>query len=237
MEPNVSSPGPARPRHRGNVPVDKDAILQTLFRAGLGHVSTVVLVGSAARDTRTSCSDVDVLVLDEEGTRLTLARPGDTHLQQDSRSRFLKRLNDGDDYPAWALRLGVPLRDADGWWAKQCALERSKPHWPDWRPKVDYARKRLTFAAELLKTGDVDASAEELLLATSHIARAVLLRAGEFPLSRPELPHQLQGLDTDLAEQLRELIFGDAHAGALKCMMSLLRARLAELAAVRDADG
>lgn len=218
------------------VPVDTGPIVEALFRAGLDPASTVVLVGSAARGARTYCSDVDVLVLNEDGKRVKLARPGDTHLQQDSRSRFLQRLADGDDYPAWALRLGVPLRDADGWWAEQVAAERAKPHWPDWCPKVDHARKRLHLALELLKTGDVDAAAEVLLLAASHVARAVLLKARKFPLSRPELPNQLQELDADFAALLRRLIFGDVEAEELKSAMATLEPRLAQLTAIRHAE-
>ena len=220
-----------------SAPVDTSAIVSALLRAGLDPASTVVLVGSAARGARTFCSDVDVLILNEDGEHLTLARPGDTHLQQDSRAKFLQRLADGEDYPAWALRLGVPLRDADGWWAEQVAAEQADPHWPDWRPKIDYARKRARLASDLLRTGDLDAAAEELLLAASHAARAVLLRAGVFPLSRPELPDQLRALDADLAATMRLLIFGDTEAAELKSAIRLLESRVAKLAAMQYANG
>ena len=218
---------PDAPRHRTEA---AEATLQALFRAGLDSAATVVLVGSAARGIRTPRSDVDLLILNEDGARVTLPKPGAAHLQQDSRSRFLRRLTDGDDYPAWALRMGVPLRDADGWWAEQVAAERAKPHWPNWRPKVDYAKRRLQLAAELLETGDEDAAREELLLAASHVARAVLLKTGAFPLSRPELPDQLEAVDAELAGLLRQLIFGDSFAEGLPAAMSMLSSKLARLA-------
>lgn len=220
-----------------SAPVDTNAIVSALLRAGLDPASTVVLVGSAARGARTSCSDVDVLILNEDGKRLTLARPGDTHLQQDSRTRFLRRLANGDDYPAWALRLGVPLRDADGWWAEQVAAEQADPHWPDWCPKVAYARKRVHLASDLLTSGDLDAAAEELLLAASHAARAVLLRAGVFPLARPELPDQLSALDADLAATMRLLMFGHAEAAELRSAIRLLENRVGKLAVMQHANG
>lgn len=215
-----------------SVTVDGETIVKGLFRAGLDPASTVVLVGSAARGVRTCCSDVDVLILSDDGKRVTLARPGETHLQQDTRSRFLRRLTNGDDYPAWALRLGVPLRDPDQWWAAQVAAEQTAPHWPDWHRKVDHASKRIRFASELLETGDLDAAAEELVLAASHVARAVLLGAGIFPLSRPELPDQLGAMDADLAALLRALVFDDPEAEGLKAGIRLLEARLAKLVAM-----
>ena len=213
-----------------------EATLQALFRAGLDPVATVVLVGSAARGTRTPHSDIDLLILDEDGARVTLPKPGEVHLQQDSRSGFLRRLTDRDDYPAWALRLGVPLRDADGWWAKQVAAERAKPHWPNWHLKVDYAKRRLQLAAELLETGDDDAAGEELLLAASHVARAVLLKTGVFPLSRPELPDQLEAVDAELAGLLRQLIFGDGSPVDLPAAMSMLSSKLARLAEAHSVE-
>ena len=94
-------------------------VLDTLMREGLTDTATVVLVGSVARGAMNTRSDIDVLVLHADSRRLRLKRPGDIHLQQDSRSRFLRRLQNGDDYPAWALRFGTPMHDPDGWWAEQ----------------------------------------------------------------------------------------------------------------------
>ena len=55
--------------------------------------------------------------------------------------------------------------------------------------------------------GDVRAANEEMLLALSHLARASILRRGEFPLSRPELAAQLDSLgDSSLASLLRGAI-------------------------------
>ena len=156
-------------------------VLEALPDEGLDDSATVVLVGSGARGVRNPRSDIDVLVLHGDDRRIRLKRPGDVHLQQDSRSRFLKRLKDGDDYPGWALRFGTPLRDPGGWWAAHAAAEIENPHWPNWRPKVEHARKRIRMAFELLEVGDVDAASEELLFAASHVARAVLLKQGVFP--------------------------------------------------------
>ena len=201
-------------------------VFDVLEEAGLADAATVVLVGSAARGVRNPRSDIDVLVLHGNDRRIRLKRPGDVHLQQDSRSRFLKRLEDGDDYPGWALRFGTPLRDPDGWWAEHAAAETEDPHWPDWRPKVEYARKRIGMASELLEVGDVDAAAEELLFAASHVARAVLVKQGVFPLSRPELPSQLKDVAPTLAGLLLELIEGEMDTARLRSGDALLRRRI-----------
>ncbi len=206
-----------------------NTVLDALRQAGLTDAATVVLVGSEARDARTWRSDVDVLVLHESGHRIRLKRPGDIHLQQDSRTRFLERLEEGDDYPSWALRFGRPIRDPDGWWAKQSTAELENPHWPDWRPKVEHARKRIRLASELLEVGDTDAASEELLFAASHVARAILLEAGEFPLSRPELPSQLEGEDPSLAGLLQRLILDDVDSSSIVLGKSLLEDRLKQL--------
>ena len=201
-------------------------VLEALADEGLDDGATVVLVGSGARGVRNPRSDIDVLVLHGDDRRIRLKRPGDVHLQQDSRSRFLKRLKDGDDYPGWALRFGTPLRDPGGWWAAHAAAEIENPHWPNWRPKVEHARKRIRMAFELLEVGDVDAASEELLFAASHVARAILLKQGVFPLSRPELPSQLKDVDPSLAGLLAELIEGEMDAAGLRSGDALLWRRI-----------
>ena len=215
----------------GTVKTGVDSVLDALLQAGLTDTATVILVGSGARGVRSRRSDIDVLVLHEDGTRIRLTRPGDIHLQQDSRTRFLQRLEEGDDYPSWALRFGRPIRDPDGWWAKQAAAELECPHWPDWRPKVEHARKRIRLTSELLEVGDTDAASEELLFAASHVARALLLKEGEFPLSRPELPSQLEEEDPSLARLLQRLIVDDMDTTSIVLGKSLLEDRLEQLPA------
>ncbi len=204
-------------------------VLDALALLGMSDSATVVLIGSSARGTTHGGSDVDVLVIHEDDRRIKLDRPGDIHLQQDSRSRFLQRLEKGDDYPGWALRFGIPISAPDGWWDKQVAAERENPHWPDYRPKVDHAKKRILTSRQLLDVGDVYAASEELMLAASHVARAVLLKNGEFPLSRMELPSQVGDIAPDLASLLSRLINGEYAPDKLRSGEVLLSRCLAEL--------
>ena len=204
-------------------------VLDALASSGMLDSATVVLVGSSARNSMHERSDIDVLVVHEDDCRIRLDRPGDVHLQQEIRSRFLRRLEDGDDYPAWALRFGISVRDPDGWWSKQVAAELDNPHWPDWRPKVDYAKKRISVSEQLLDTGDVDAASEEMMFAASHVARAVLLQKGQFPLSRMELPSQLESIAPDLAALVSRLIVGDMDPDGLRSGKKLLKRHIAQL--------
>ena len=204
-------------------------MLDALSRVGLSDVATVVLVGSGARDAMNGRSDIDFLVLYDDGSQIRLDRPGDIHVQQDSRLRFLRRLEDGDDYPGWALRFGVLIHDPDGWWAKHVDAELDSPHWPDWRAKVVHAKKRISLASEMLHVGDIDAACEELMFAASHVARATLLKYGTFPLSRPEMPTQLKTIEPDLARLLARLIRGDMDAASLRSGESMLNHQIEQL--------
>ena len=211
------------------VEIGAKSVLDALSNVGLSDMATVVLVGSGARDTMNGRSDIDILVLHDDGPQIRLDNPGDVHVQQDSRSRFLRRLENGDDYPGWALRFGVLIHDPDGWWAEHVAAELDTPHWPDWRAKVGHAKKRMNMASEMLHVGDVDAACEELMFATSHVARATLLKSGLFPLSRPELPAQLESIEPGLAQLLDRLISGDMDAASLRSGESLLNRQIERL--------
>ena len=211
-------------------------VLDTLVALGKANTSTVILMGSCARDVTHDRSDVDILVIrpDEQGNdcRIRLDRPGHIDLQQDTRTRFLRRLEEGDDYPAWALRFGVPIRDPGGWWGEQVKAEKNNPHWPDWRLKIKQAGRRLAVSDGLLDAGDMSAASEELMFAASQVARAILLKQGEFPLSRMELPSQLKSRSPNLAEFLSKLISGGGRgldSDALRYGEALLREEMDRL--------
>lgn len=191
--------------------------------------AAVILIGSAARGEGTERSDVDFLVVWPE-ERIVKVRPSvDSHVHQETRSRFLERLAQNEDFPAWALRYGVPIRDPDGWWSEQVRREEQNPHWPDWRAKIVHGSKRLRMAAMAMEDGDDEAAAEELLFAASHAARAVLLKSDIFPLSRPELPSQLEGVDDALSRALCGLIEGSLGTPDLERTARLIEERLAGL--------
>ncbi len=185
-----------------------DWVLDQLSDAGLRECAAVVLIGSVARGVETWRSDVDLLVVFSGEERLDIRPPIEVHLQQESRLHFLQRLREGDDYPAWALLYGKVLHDPDGWWAQAAASERAHPHALNWAPKVARAEKSLKWASELLDEGDADAFEEQCLYAASHLARALLLKRGVMPLSRPEMAEQVRVFNPDLARVLDDLAQG-----------------------------
>ena len=153
----------------------------------------------------------------------------------------MQRLNGGDDYPAWALLYGKALHDPDGWWARTSADERAQPHTPDWAAKVTHAEKSLRWARELLDTGDGDAFEEQCLYAASHLARALLLKRGVMPLSRPEMADQVRKFAPELARVLDDLAEGGlSYARAVATQQTLedgLRRLLPNPAAVPTPPG
>ncbi len=185
------------------------------LRADLGCDATIILIGSAARGKETWRSDVDLLVI-TPALAGKMRSPRRFHLLYQTRERFVSRLNSGDDFAVWAFRYGRPLSDDSRWWQDMLAQPPNVP-WPDWEQKLGQADKRLIAARKALEDGDTEAAEEEYLMAASHLARASLLRAGVFPLSRPELPDQLRVIGrVDESQMLAELILGEAPDSRLK---------------------
>ncbi|HYW43860.1 MAG TPA: hypothetical protein VE959_13440 [Bryobacteraceae bacterium] len=162
-----------------------------------------VLIGSAARGCRTEYSDIDILLICTHKIAPLPVIPG-YHIKFGTEADFMRRLEAGEDFEAWCVRLGVTLVDR-GVWARVKAA--SGEVWPRWEWKVVHGIRRLFLASQLSEGGDLLAANEELVFALGHIARALLLRAGTFPLSRPELADQVRALGyahlADLHERLR----------------------------------
>lgn len=185
----------------------------------------VVLIGSAARGTYvTPLSDIDVLVVSDV---VPPKAPAGVQVLQVSLEQLVSRVAAGDDFLQWALRFGTPLRGRPLWQTlRGKALESAA--WPDPGTKVRQAIRRYRTARALFDMGDLDASQEEARFALAHLARARLLSAHVFPLSRPELPRQLRELgDPELAAALERANSPDTlHADRLRALLELLEVRL-----------
>jgi predicted nucleotidyltransferase len=164
----------------------------------------VVLVGSSARGLAHSrLSDVDVLVLTDQAVSNSSPR---VQVIVVTPSRFEERVMQGDDFTQWALRFGIPLVGKSTWKKLRSAYLPKAP-WPNPDNKRRQASRKLEAAKILFEMGDVEAAAEETLLGLSHLARAQLLGHGVYPLSRPELPGQLERVHRiELAQALEGLI-------------------------------
>lgn len=208
--------------------VTEDA-LNELRRRGRLSDATVILIGSVARNVATPESDIDVLVIAPERLSRWDDSPPGLHLLLSTRSRFVERLGSGDDFPQWVARFGRVLSDESNWWPRflrDPALEQ----FPNWKRKRDQGADRLSLASDLYKAGDYDHAQEEYLLSTGHVVRSVLLRAGLFPLSRPELQQQLRDADVDeLADALESLAKESITPAMLKEIDGILRRHLDRL--------
>lgn len=165
----------------------------------------VILIGSVARSTHTSQSDLDLLVVGDKPP-VVERHPDRLHVQALTTRQFADRLRAGDDFAAWCVRYGVPIVNSPSWLNIVGSSEATI--WPDWHNKIRHAARRLALASTLLQTSDVTASAEEMLYSASHTARAILLKEGIFPLSRPEIINQLRDTGHErLGKVLEELSY------------------------------
>lgn len=179
-----------------------------------GFPISIVLIGSAARGTETSFSDIDLLILSDQVATVPDKR-GQFHIHVKSVPEFLQKLREGDDFTAWCTRYGILVQDAGHW--RKITEAPEAGIWPDWSKKITHGIRRLLLATTLLETGDKDAASEEALYAAGHVSRALLLRSGVFPLSRPELPFQMRTAGySHLASNLEDLLHGETGVNLIK---------------------
>lgn len=200
--------------------------LHALRDADLLKRAVVILIGSYARNAVTWRSDVDVLVLLREPRWPKLKVPNYTHLHFENIEKFRQRLEESDDYAISSVKYGKLLYDRlNVWQTLQQKVERAR--WPDWRGKIHQAERRIRLGDELVEMRDLDAATEEYLFGATQISRAILLRRGIYPLSRPELSRQLFDVgQSGLASDIQILIEGKCKEEHLRRIASDLMAAL-----------
>ena len=149
----------------------------------------IVLYGSAVRGVGEP-GDVDLLMIRRGAWRDTDV-PLDVDFRVFGHSDIEARIGGGDEVLGWALRLGVPVFERDDWWSALVARWHGRLPLPSADAADERARRAERAAKGLRESGDVDAAEEVRLTALTQRARSKLVRAGVFPLSRPELPEQL----------------------------------------------
>lgn len=210
-----------------------DDCLRLVKESNPGVSFAAVLIGSVARNCSTDRSDIDVLLISKE----TLVRPRcafQMHVQAFTLAMFIRKLREGDDFVAWCVRLGVPLFHSEIW--EEIQSKDDAHIWPDWKPKIQHAVRRLILAWDLFLVGDLSAASEELLYAASHTGRAILLKSKVFPLSRPEMVGQLSECDEPvLSHMMVRLLRQDEERRFLYRTIPYLKRRL--IALDRDSYG
>jgi hypothetical protein len=106
------------------------------------------------------------------------------------------------------LRFGCVVFD-EGIIRETVRLIDEQSLWPDPARKKQQARKSLDIARAIVASGDHDAAVEQVRTALTLATRWRLLADRRFPLSRAELPIQLEGLGyVTLAAGLATTIHG-----------------------------
>jgi hypothetical protein len=211
------------PDHRATI----DRCLDSIAQSNPGIAFTAILVGSVVRGTETERSDIDVVLL-AATPLVVIGCDARMHVQAFTYESFATKLRTGDDFAAWCVRLGVPVPQyAAGWQAIVSSPDASV--WPDWKHKISHAARRLILADDMRRIGDLTAASEESLYAAAHVSRAILLKSGVFPLSRPELVSQVSRDNPVLSEILRRLLLQDEDVRFLNRAVRYLKRLLMNL--------
>jgi hypothetical protein len=190
-------------------------------RAQEAGADALLLTGSTVRGARTSISDLDYHVIGMTVPHDDLPADLDVHVV--SADLFRTRLEEGDDFTQWSLRFGLVIFDS-GIISDSRRLIEQRGLWPDVSRKADQAIKSLEIATAMVQSGDQDAAVEQVRTALTLAARWQLLAAGRFPLSRAELPSQLDEIGlSDLAVGLAATINGYPRPEQLSAFLNVVR--------------
>jgi hypothetical protein len=195
----------ARRAGANQTPSQRRVTEELLARARELDAEAFALTGSTARRQRTAVSDLDYHVIGPRPSRTGLADEVD--IVATDAGRFWEKLRAGDDYVQWTLRFGCVLFDRTGIFREGLRVLSSECLWPDTSRKRARLPAHRRHAERLIEVGDRDAAQEQVRAALTAAARAVLLDADVFPLSRTELPAQLHTIGrARLASALRAAI-------------------------------
>jgi hypothetical protein len=199
-------------------------------RAREAHAEALLLTGSTARGSRTSISDLDYHIIGMAIPHDDLPADLDIHVVSSAAART--RLEEGDDFTQWSLRFGRVIFD-NGIVKDSLLLIERHGLWPDVSRKADQSIKSLRIAVAMVQSGDQEAAVEQTRTALTLAARWQLLSAHCFPLSRAELPEQLNEVGlSDLAAGLAATIAGypqlEELAAFLDVVQRLVETRAAE---------
>lgn len=196
----------------------RDLHATVVARARDAEAHGLVLSGSTARRRRTEISDLDYHVVGRKIDTCDLSAELDLHVL--STRELEVDVLAGDDFVQWSLRFGRVIFD-DGTLLQALRLMADRRPWPDVERKQRHAAKSLELARRVVETGDEDGALMQVRTALSLAARAHLLAHGEFPMTRAELPHQLEAAgNVAAADVLRSCIHGQPSLASLRGAVS-----------------
>ncbi|MDX6653232.1 MAG: hypothetical protein QOJ38_2013 [Solirubrobacterales bacterium] len=181
-------------------------ITETLRRRAQSDGATAfALTGSTARNSRTAISDLDYHIVGPRPAHDDL--PADVDIYAIDPKKFWMKLRSGDDFVQWTVRYGCILFDKGIFEAASRVID-TEYLWPD--PTVKFARlpTHIALASQLIAMRDEDAALDQVRATLTSTARGALLASHVFPLSRSELPGQLNQAGLyPLAEFLERSIY------------------------------
>lgn len=166
---------------------------------------SVLAVVAFGAGVRTACftADVDLLVIYEPPKPSAQGRPIDVDIRWYERSQAESFVRDGQELLGWVLRFGEIVCERKGYWTKLREQWLGRMPFPSAEVADQRVKRAWRLYRALNEMGDEDAAQEQRLVALTQEARALLIRQGVYPASRPELPEQLRSIrETALADKL-----------------------------------
>lgn len=164
-----------------------------MLAKGDQNIISIVAIGSAVRESVQSI-DLDLVVISKDDSKLKLRPPLEIDVRVYRESEVAALISQGNDLLSWSLMFGKVLFQRCDYWDKLSASWRDRIPLPSYDVAIDRARKAFEQVKEMIQLGDENAASELTVSCLTHLARAQLLKAGQYPKSRPELPDQLEAI-------------------------------------------
>ena len=155
------------------------------------NVVAVIVIGSAARPNVAS-DDLDLMVLCHDVKLLKEKAPIEFDVRKANIDSMETSIRSRQDLAIWSVRFGQPLLDKGGIWNGIVRRWNDQLPLPDPAVALDRAAAARRRMDKMRTVGDEEAYRELETSYRTHLARAVLAKAGIQPASRPELPSQLR---------------------------------------------
>lgn len=170
------------------------------------NIVAVIAVGSAVRP-KVASVDLDLLAICQEPAKLKAKPPIEIDLRAFAADQVDSLIKGGNDMLAWAVKYGQVLFQRKHFWDLVLQAWRDKVPLPSADLATQRAEDALRRLRNMVEVGDFDAAHEQAVSYMTHIARAELLKKGQYPASRPELPEQLKAIGcAEMAVLLGRLI-------------------------------
>lgn len=155
------------------------------------NIIAVIAIGSAVRPDVPS-ADLDLVVISKDPKKVKDRPPIEVDLRAYPSNQVIALIESGNDLLSWALMFGKVLFQRDNYWESIVTSQQDKIPLPSYDTAVKRANQALVRLRQMLDLGDQSAASELALSYLTHLARAELLDAHQYPRSRPELPGQLR---------------------------------------------